>query len=59
MTHAPVCDEALVKAGIGQNLIRLSVGLESTEDLVADVLEALEVARTEISPRPVAVAVAR
>jgi cystathionine beta-lyase/cystathionine gamma-synthase len=34
----------LAKAGIGQDLIRLSVGLESTEDLVADILAALEVA---------------
>ncbi|MDH3553081.1 MAG: PLP-dependent transferase, partial [Gammaproteobacteria bacterium] len=36
---------ALAEAGIGQNLIRLSVGLESAEDLVADVLQALEVSR--------------
>ena len=44
MTHAPVSDAALAKAGIGQDLIRLSVGLESTEDLVADILAALEAA---------------
>ena len=49
MTHAPVSDEALAIAGIGQNLIRLSVGLETTEDLVADVLEALEAAHNAIS----------
>ncbi len=42
MTHAPVAREALAAAGIGDNLIRLSVGLESPEDLVADVLEALD-----------------
>ena len=46
MTHAPMCPEALAEAGIGQNLIRLSVGLESSEDLVADILAALEVARS-------------
>lgn len=44
MTHAPVAPAALAKAGIGQNLVRLSIGLESTEDLVADVVEALEAA---------------
>jgi cystathionine gamma-synthase len=55
MTHAPVSEEALEKAGITQNLIRLSVGLESVEDLVADVLQALEAARTSVSLKQVAV----
>ncbi len=54
MTHAPVSAEALANAGIGQNLIRISVGLESTEDLVADVLEALESARHATTLQPVA-----
>ena len=55
MTHAPVSDAALAKAGIGQNLIRLSVGLESSEDLIADLLEALEAARSVQAPaKPVA-----
>jgi cystathionine gamma-synthase len=45
MTHAPVAPEALAKAGIGRNLIRLSVGIESGDDLVADVLSALAAAR--------------
>ena len=44
MTHAPVSAEALQEAGIGESLIRLSIGLESSEDLVADVLEALDAA---------------
>lgn len=44
MTHAPVSAEALQEAGIGESLIRLSIGLESPEDLVADVLEALDAA---------------
>jgi cystathionine gamma-synthase len=56
MTHAPVSEAALAEAGIGQNLIRLSVGLESTEDLVADLLEALEAARQAVLLKPVAVA---
>jgi len=54
MTHAPVSADALQEAGIGQTLIRLSIGLECSEDLVADVLEALEAARLESSPAPVA-----
>jgi cystathionine gamma-synthase len=56
MTHAPVNADALQVAGIGPSLIRLSIGLECTEDLVADVLEALEAARAASSPPPVAVA---
>lgn len=47
MTHAPVSEEALAKAGISQALIRLSVGLESTDDLLADVLAALEASQVE------------
>jgi cystathionine gamma-synthase len=56
MTHAPVSEEALAAAGIRQNLIRLSVGLESTEDLVADLLEALDAASQVVVLKPVAVA---
>jgi len=56
MTHAPVSAKALAEAGIGQNLVRLSVGLESAEDLVADVLQALEAAAKAVSLKPVAVA---
>jgi len=42
MTHAPVSEAALAEAGIGANLIRLSIGIESGDDLVADLLGALE-----------------
>ena len=56
MTHAPVNEEALARAGIGQNLVRLSVGLESAEDLVADVLGALEAVGRARNLKPVAVA---
>ncbi|MCH8073124.1 MAG: cystathionine gamma-synthase [Proteobacteria bacterium] len=48
MTHAPVSADALAAAGIGQNLIRLSVGIESGTDLVQDVIAALEEARLAI-----------
>ncbi len=44
MTHAPLSEEALAEAGISRDLVRLSVGIESGEDLVADVLAALEAA---------------
>jgi len=46
MTHAPVCEERKAAAGVTSTLIRLSVGLESAEDLVDDLLRALEAART-------------
>jgi cystathionine gamma-synthase len=55
MTHAPVSDAALANAGISQSLIRLSVGLEAADDLVADVLRALDAAKTACAPEPVAV----
>lgn len=56
MTHAPLTAEALVDAGIKPNLVRLSVGLESTEDLVRDLLGALEAARGACTLRAVSTA---
>jgi len=56
MTHAPVCKKALAEAGIKNNLVRLSVGIESAEDLVADVLQALAAALDAVSLDSVAVA---
>jgi len=56
MTHAPLNEAALKKAGISQNLVRLSIGLESSEDLIADLLEALEAARCAGTLTPVAAA---
>lgn len=44
MTHAPVAADALAVAGISQSLVRLSIGLECAEDLVADILSALDAA---------------
>jgi cystathionine gamma-synthase len=55
MTHAPVSEEALGEAGISQSLVRLSVGLEAVEDLVDDVLKALDAAKDALAPEPVAV----
>ncbi len=56
MTHAPLDEAALKTAGISQSLIRLSIGLESSEDLIRDVLQALEAARQASRITPAAVA---
>lgn len=56
MTHAPVAEERKAAAGITPTLIRLSVGLESVEDLVTDLLEALDAARHASRLEAVAVA---
>jgi cystathionine gamma-synthase len=44
MTHAPLSEERKAAAGVTPTLVRLSVGLESAEDLVEDLLGALEAA---------------
>ena len=41
MTHAAMTAEARAKAGISDGLLRLSVGIEASEDLVADLQAAL------------------
>lgn len=56
MTHAPVSAEGLAEAGISRTLVRLSVGLEAPEDLVCDVLQALEIAAHAVSLKPVVAA---
>lgn len=43
MTHASVPDEQRAMLGITDNLVRLSVGLEDVEDILADLAEALTV----------------
>ncbi len=55
MTHAPVSESSLEEAGILKNLVRLSVGLECAEDLISDVLTALEAAEKAVAPARVAV----
>jgi cystathionine gamma-synthase len=42
MTHASMDAEARAQAGIGDSLVRLSVGIESPEDLVRDLGSALD-----------------
>lgn len=40
-THRQLTDEQLVSAGIAPNLVRLSVGIEDADDLIADLDQAL------------------
>lgn len=48
MTHASMTPEALSAAGIGDGLIRLSIGLENEADLMADLARALDAAMTRV-----------
>lgn len=47
MTHASVPLEVRQVLGITDNLIRLSLGLESTEDIIEDVAQALIASQKE------------
>ena len=41
-THRQMNDEELIAAGVSGDLVRLSCGIESAEDLIADLAQALE-----------------
>jgi O-acetylhomoserine (thiol)-lyase len=41
-THRQMSDEELLAAGVSADLVRLSCGLESKEDLIEDIAQALE-----------------
>jgi len=41
-THRQLSDEQLKEAGVAPDLIRLSVGIESVDDIIADIEQALE-----------------
>ncbi len=41
-THGRVSDELKASAGIGEGLIRVAVGLEDVDDIVADILQGLD-----------------
>lgn len=41
-THRQLSDAALVEAGITDNLVRLSVGIENVNDIIKDIKQALE-----------------
>ena len=40
-THRQLTDEELIAAGVGPDLIRLSVGLENADDIIEDLKQAL------------------
>ncbi|WP_413478752.1 O-succinylhomoserine (thiol)-lyase [Vibrio hibernica] len=42
MTHRAMSDEAQAEAGIAQTLLRVSVGLEDSQDLIADLEQAFQ-----------------
>ena len=52
MTHAAMTPEARAKAGISDGLLRLSIGIEASDDLVADIAAALAAAEAAV-PRQV------
>ena len=41
-THRQMNDEELIEAGVTADLIRLSVGIENADDIIADIKQALE-----------------
>ena len=43
-THAQLDSSALKDAGVGEDLIRLSIGIESIDDIITDLKQALEAA---------------
>jgi cystathionine gamma-synthase len=51
MTHAAMTAEARAAAGIGDGLLRLSVGIEDADDLVADIYNALDRALNAVDAR--------
>ncbi|MBR0402027.1 MAG: PLP-dependent transferase [Lachnospiraceae bacterium] len=44
-THRQMTDEELIEAGVPADLVRMSCGIESAEDLIADVAQALDAVR--------------
>ncbi len=52
MTHSDVPPEARRRMGISDSLIRLSVGVEYYEDLIADLEQALGAVQIEAPPKP-------
>ena len=50
-THSRMDDEALASAGISPGLVRLSVGLEAIDDLLADLKQALKQAERQAMKR--------
>lgn len=50
-THRQLSDEQLREAGVAPDLIRLSVGIEDPEDILADIRQALDTLETPLAER--------
>lgn len=50
-THRQLSDEQLREAGVAPDLIRLSVGIEDPEDILADIRQALDALETPLAKR--------
>ncbi|MBT8132119.1 MAG: PLP-dependent transferase, partial [Gammaproteobacteria bacterium] len=50
MTHAAMDEQARKIAGIGDNLLRLSVGIEDADDLVTDLALGLQRVESSLTP---------
>ena len=44
-THRQLNDEELAKAGVSRDLVRLSIGIEHIDDILADLGQALEASK--------------
>jgi O-acetylhomoserine (thiol)-lyase len=45
-THRQLNDEELASAGVSRDLIRLSIGIEHIDDILADIEQALEASQS-------------
>jgi methionine-gamma-lyase len=52
MTHASMGRAARERAGITDGLVRISVGIERAEDIIADLRQALELVELDVSEHP-------
>ena len=49
MTHKTIPEEKRLAAGVRNSLIRISIGLEEADDLIADLEQVLDLVSTEHS----------
>ena len=41
-SHRKLCAEELARAGVSEDLVRISVGIEHADDIIADIAQALD-----------------
>ncbi|MEW8692587.1 MAG: PLP-dependent transferase, partial [Candidatus Thiodiazotropha endolucinida] len=44
-THRQLSEEELATAGVSADMVRLSIGIEHVDDIIADISQALEAAK--------------